>query len=42
MESLASWIQDYFKNSNGPPTDEIEQLISLVRQKTSPTRVEDI
>ena len=42
LESIVSWVQSYFASSNGPPTDEIDHLLNLLRQKTSPPRVEDI
>jgi len=31
LESIVGWVQSYFANSNGPPTDELDQLLNLLR-----------
>lgn len=41
-ESLATWLHELFQQANGPPSDELEQLLNTLRLKTSSVKVDEI
>ena len=41
-EMLATFVYELFQQANGPPSDELEQLLNTLRLKTSAVKVDEI